>query len=184
MSIIAGMPFGQLPVLEEDGKVIHQSVAMARYAAKKVKLVGEDDWENLEIDAIADTINDFRLSKKKVSWVKICVFFFFFLILEIGMYAYEQNEEVKATRKTQLEQETIPYYLEKFENIAKDNNGHFALGKLTWADFFFAGILDYMNYMIGKDLIADYPNLKQVVENVNSIPTVKAWIESRPQTDL
>lgn len=57
------MPFGQVPIYEENGKIAHQSVAIARYVAKKVKLVGDDDWENLEIDAIVDTINDFRGSK-------------------------------------------------------------------------------------------------------------------------
>lgn len=57
------MPFGQTPVLEENGKLAHQSVAIARYIAKKVKLVGNNDWEDLEIDAIVDTINDFRGSK-------------------------------------------------------------------------------------------------------------------------
>ncbi|RZB38601.1 GST N domain containing protein, partial [Asbolus verrucosus] len=45
------MPFGQVPILELNGKVAHQSIAMARYAAKQVKLVGSNDWEDLEIDA-------------------------------------------------------------------------------------------------------------------------------------
>lgn len=57
------MPFGQTPILTVDGKIANQSVAIARYAAKKVKLVGSNDWEDLEIDAIVDTINDFRISK-------------------------------------------------------------------------------------------------------------------------
>lgn len=58
------MPMGQMPVLEHNGKRAHQSLAMARYLAKQVGLVGADDWENLVIDAAVDTINDFRLSKK------------------------------------------------------------------------------------------------------------------------
>lgn len=57
------MPFGQVPVLEHNGKVAHQSLAIARYVAKQVKLVGNNDWEDLEIDSIVDTINDFRSSK-------------------------------------------------------------------------------------------------------------------------
>ena len=40
-----------------------QSVAIARYLAKKVKLVGDNDSENFEIDAIVDRINDMRQSK-------------------------------------------------------------------------------------------------------------------------
>lgn len=57
------MPFGQMPVLEFDGKKVHQSVAICRYLAKQVGLSGANDFENLEIDMVVDTINDFRLSK-------------------------------------------------------------------------------------------------------------------------
>lgn len=57
------MPFGQVPILEHNGKVAHQNLAIARYLAKKGKLIGSDDWEDLEIDAIVDTINDLRTSK-------------------------------------------------------------------------------------------------------------------------
>lgn len=57
------MPFGQIPVLEVNGKVAHQSAAIERYLAKQFKLTGKDDWEDLEIDSIVDTITDLRLSK-------------------------------------------------------------------------------------------------------------------------
>lgn len=57
-------PFGQLPLLEHDGKQINQSVCICRYLGKIVKIAGKDDWENVEIDAIVDTVNDFRLSEK------------------------------------------------------------------------------------------------------------------------
>lgn len=53
----------QLPVLEVDGKRINQSVAICRYLAKQFGLAGKDDWENLEIDAIVDSINDLRTSE-------------------------------------------------------------------------------------------------------------------------
>ena len=60
---ILGTPFGLLPLLEHNGKQVNQSKAIARYLAKKVKLVGDDDWENLEIDAIVDTLDDLRQSE-------------------------------------------------------------------------------------------------------------------------
>lgn len=58
-----GTPFGKLPILEEDGKSLTQSVAIARYLGKKAGLDGNDDWEDLQIDVIADTIVDVRLRK-------------------------------------------------------------------------------------------------------------------------
>lgn len=57
------MPMGQMPILEVDGKRVHQSLAMCRYLAKQVGLVGADAWEDLQIDTVVDTVNDFRLSK-------------------------------------------------------------------------------------------------------------------------
>lgn len=56
--------------------------------------------------------------------------------------------------------------------------------QLTWADIYFAGILDYLNYMVKVDLIEKYPNLKRVVEGVTSLEQIKAWLEKRPQTDV
>lgn len=54
---------GQMPVLEVDGRRVHQSISMARYVAKRVGLAGDNEWENLIIDTAVDTVNDFRLSK-------------------------------------------------------------------------------------------------------------------------
>nr|CAD7430497.1 unnamed protein product [Timema monikensis] len=54
-------PFGKCPILEINGKPLHQSAAICRYLAKQFGLAGKDDWENLEIDMITDTITDFRI---------------------------------------------------------------------------------------------------------------------------
>lgn len=91
---------------------------------------------------------------------------------------------MKEKKLVTLNNEVIPFYLEKLEMIAKDNGGHLALGKLTWADFYLAGILDYLNYMTKTNLTEKYPNLQKVIENVTSLDAVKAWIEKRPQTEV
>lgn len=57
------IPFGQLPLLEVKGKKINQSTAICRYLAKEVGLAGKDEFEDLEIDSIVDTIADVRQSK-------------------------------------------------------------------------------------------------------------------------
>lgn len=66
---IPATPFGQMPVLEVDGKKINQSTAICRYLAKQHGLVGANDWEDLEIDATVDTIHDLRTSKSRVSLI-------------------------------------------------------------------------------------------------------------------
>lgn len=61
--LLVAMPMGQMPVLEVDGKRVHQSLAMCRYVAKQIGLAGNDALEDLQVDAIVDTINEFRLSE-------------------------------------------------------------------------------------------------------------------------
>ncbi|KAK9738155.1 Glutathione S-transferase, N-terminal domain [Popillia japonica] len=80
------MPFGQVPVLEMDGKMVHQSVAISRYLAKLVNLTGSNDLEDLEIDAIVDTVTDFRS--------------------KIAVYNIEKDVTRKAQLKETLLQET------------------------------------------------------------------------------
>lgn len=60
---VLAMPFGKIPVLEIDGKVLNQSTAICRYLSKKAGLAGSDDWESLLIDITLDNFNDFREGK-------------------------------------------------------------------------------------------------------------------------
>ncbi|KAL3275520.1 hypothetical protein HHI36_020279 [Cryptolaemus montrouzieri] len=158
------MPFGQMPVLEHNGKKAHQSLAICKYLAKQVKLVGNDDWEDLEIDAAAFTVNDLRQF--------------------IARYHYETDEKEKEKNKGILFNEKLPYYLERLDNIAKENNGHLAVGRLTWADLYFVSLLDYLNHMAQTDIIANHHNLIAVKNNVLGLPTIKEWIEKRPKTSV
>lgn len=61
--LLAGLPFGQLPVLEIDGVTYNQSSAIARYVAKQVGLAGQTDLENLQIDAMVENLSDLGNSK-------------------------------------------------------------------------------------------------------------------------
>lgn len=65
------MPLGQMPILEVDGKRAHQSLAITRYLAKQVGLVGVDAWEDLQIDTAVDTINDLRLSEFNFKYIRL-----------------------------------------------------------------------------------------------------------------
>ncbi|XP_003703954.2 uncharacterized protein LOC100881165 [Megachile rotundata] len=156
------MPFGQVPVLEVDGKKVCQSVAISRYLAKQFGLAGKNDWEALEIDSTVDTIHDLRA--------------------KIGAYHYEPNEQAKA-EKLKIAQELVPYYLERLDAQVKKNGGYFVGGALTWADLTFVALLDYLNFMMGHNIIEKYDNLKQLQEKVLAIPKIKSWVDKRPQSD-
>lgn len=69
---------------EENGKVASQSLAVARYIGKKINLAGDDEWQNLEIDSVADTLTDLRLSKKSS-----------FILKSLENFNYFEKETVK-----------------------------------------------------------------------------------------
>ena len=61
-------PFGQLPILEVDGKVLSGSGSICRLLAEKFGLAGLNEFENAELDSIADFINDFALTQITKFW--------------------------------------------------------------------------------------------------------------------
>jgi hypothetical protein len=55
--------------VEIDGKMVHQSMAIARYFAKQVGLTGSSLQEELLIDMAVDTLADYRHRKRMQSFV-------------------------------------------------------------------------------------------------------------------
>lgn len=56
---------GQIPILEIDGKVFHQTIPLCRYLGKEVSLAGANNLEDLEIDIAIEIFQDFRSSTFK-----------------------------------------------------------------------------------------------------------------------
>lgn len=57
--------------------------------------------------------------------------------------------------------------------------------QLTWGDFVFAGMFDYLKMMLRMpDLEKKYPVFQQVIDNVYSIPKVKAYADAAPPSDI
>jgi hypothetical protein len=54
------MPWGSVPILEVNGKVIAQSYAIVRYLAKKLDLYGPDPFECAKVDEYAYAVEDLR----------------------------------------------------------------------------------------------------------------------------
>jgi glutathione S-transferase len=161
---------------------LDQSIAICRFLAKEVGLCGSNDFEDFEIDSVVDTINDFRFSRFCIA---ICLIRFeicFFLTeLQSTLYLKPQEEYEKNLKMHQAE--TIPFYLSRLEEIAKENHSHFALKRRTWADIYFAAIVEYLRYLTGRNLLDTYPHLTRVVNNIVEIRSIKNWIEIRPITE-
>lgn len=105
-------PMGQVPMLEVDGKKFYQSMAISRFLGQQYGLAGNDVFENLEIDMIAATIDDFRAA--------------------LVRYLYEPNEEVKNRMKNVALKESLPFFTQRLNQIAGNNNGYLALGRVSW----------------------------------------------------
>lgn len=171
--------------MEHNGKRVNQSVSICRYLGKLVKLAGKDDWEDLEIDAVVDTITDLRASKT----CKIVPAIWLFLV-EITIVRLEKNVALKKTMKEEALKETVPFYLSRLDALVQKNNGFLALGRvrifqnldkgfeswqfqLTWADLYFVGKIPIFSEFMGEDTIAKYTNLKALIDKIHALPGIK-----------
>ena len=54
------LPFGQLPVLEVDGVIIGQSMAIARFLANEYGIAGSSNMVKAQVDEVVDVMNDLQ----------------------------------------------------------------------------------------------------------------------------
>lgn len=52
-------------------------------------------------------------------------------IVEIAVVSYEPDDDVKEKKLVTLNSEVIPFYLEKLDDIARENDGHMANSKVN-----------------------------------------------------
>lgn len=55
--------FGQVPVLEVNGKHLAQTHTICRHLAHKFNIAGKNDWEKAKCDEIVDGVQDFQQRK-------------------------------------------------------------------------------------------------------------------------
>lgn len=171
-------------MLEMDDKKILQSISICRFLANKVGLAGSNELENLEIDAVVDTISDIRTresNKLNKNTKKIIKKYNF---TEITLAMWEQDAEIKEKKLKLLRDELLPLYFGKLEEYAAANDGHLSCKKLTWADLFLASFTVYFAHGLKDDFqdFKGYPNLQKVVENVMAIENIKKYVDERPAT--
>jgi len=158
------VPLGQLPLLEVDGKVIGQSITMARYLAKRFNLAGKDDWAAAQADMVVDTVND--IGNKLIA------------------YMFEKDENKKKELGKVMKEETMPQAIAILEKLLVSAGGkHFAGGSLTWADIAVAAFLSAVQARMGEVLVGA-PALAALVTKTMNLPNIKKWIEIRPKTEM
>uniref|UniRef100_A0A0A9WZL5 glutathione transferase n=1 Tax=Lygus hesperus TaxID=30085 RepID=A0A0A9WZL5_LYGHE len=155
------MPFGKMPVLKIGEDRFFQSIALCRYLGKQANLGGDNLREDLEIDMFIESLSDVRST--------------------VWTYFYNRDPENKEKIKPKIMNEIVPMYLSKFDETIRDK-GYVANEKLSWADIYFVAILGYFSYMIKDDICNKYKNIRNLRDRVHNIPSIKRWLEIRPET--
>jgi len=146
------LPFGQLPVLEYNGTLFSQSIAICRFLARENGMYGTTSEECLRIDMIIDGVGD----------------------LEGTRYAAKTDEQKAEWAKTAL-----PNWLGHFEKLLEHSKtGFFVGGKFSLADLVFFNICGNLPQGSFNQL----PHVKAHYEAIGARPKIAAWVKSRPET--
>ncbi|EDV25615.1 uncharacterized protein TRIADDRAFT_55906 [Trichoplax adhaerens] len=158
-------PFGQLPILEVDDKVLCQSDAIAVYLAREFGLTGKTSWDEYRVYVVQGAVND--------------------LIAKlIDIHYYTDEETKKAEKQKDFSENFLPSWLSAVEKVYKEGGTSFFVGdSLTLGDlhFLFAG---ETLQMLDKDIFKSAPALDELFDRIANIPKIKAWREKRPETDF
>ncbi|CAD6195765.1 unnamed protein product [Caenorhabditis auriculariae] len=160
-------PFGQVPLLEVDGKQIPQSLAITRYLANKFGYAGKSDEDKAWADAFADQIKD--------------------LIILFGPYHIAKHAGKSADELSAILKDSVRPGLEQFYTIIakylKQSKSGFLLDSgITYPDLILAELTTIIDNVDPIDK-SKHPELFEHQNKVRSIPQIKKWIEKRPVTE-
>jgi len=153
------MPFGQVPVLEVDGKVLAQSCAIARFLAREFNLAGKDSFEQAQCDQYVELVAD--------------------MFNEIVKIVFEKDEEKKKEIQKNLEDVVYPKFLRYFEKSLEKNGGEYFVGdSLSLADL---AVYDgFDTPTIGNETLMDsFPKMKAHRAKIGAIPTLSEFVKHR-----
>lgn len=159
-------PFGQLPLLEiEGGVALCQSLAIARFLARKFDLAGKTDVDQARADMLVDCFDD--------------------TVKPMLKFMFEPDESKKAEMQKKFLEEELPKSLTALEKMLKGNkggDGFFVGDALTWADLGFLAMSGWLSIIGADPQIDKYPKLKALLEKVSKAPKIAEWLEKRPKT--
>uniref|UniRef100_A0A1I8A0V3 glutathione transferase n=1 Tax=Steinernema glaseri TaxID=37863 RepID=A0A1I8A0V3_9BILA len=152
-------PFGQLPVLEVDGKKLAQSLSIARYLAKTIGgLSGNNDFESAQIDMWADWIEDIY---RAITAPKL------FRLVCFG--EAEKHPEIV---------EALKPFLDRTEKQLAKNYGHLAGNTFSWADIAVADLWARLRNTY-PCLLDSYHNIEKFIDTVYELDGIKEYVQKR-----
>ncbi|GMR35084.1 hypothetical protein PMAYCL1PPCAC_05279, partial [Pristionchus mayeri] len=156
-------PFGRIPVLEVDGQLVAQSLAIARYIAKQHGLAGKTPFESAWVDALADQWSDFHRVFKK------------YWYLRLGVRPGD-IEGSKVSVGIPARDSFFPLIVKQL----KESTSGFLVGDgVTWVDVLIANAVEDINSK-EPEFLSEYPEVVEHQKRVHAIPALKKWIDTRP----
>ena len=156
-------PYGTIPVLEVDGKMLSGSAVIARFLAEEFGLAGSNTIENTELAGIMDFVSDF--------------------VQKIVKMFFEKDDAKKAELKKALIEQDLPRFFGTLgKRIAENDSGWVFGPKVTYADFAITRIVEFLK-MADENVLEKYPIIVKLNADVEALPKIAEWIKSRPKSD-
>ncbi|KAK6049202.1 hypothetical protein COOONC_13293 [Cooperia oncophora] len=158
------MPFGQVPALDVDGKILPQSFAINRYLARQFGYAGKNAFEEAMVDAFADQYGDFY--KEATPYL-------------YAVWGFKKGD-VNALEKDVFIPARDKYFTLMTKFLKKSSSGFLVGDSVTWADLQLAELASFTEKY--PTLYNGYPEVKAHSDKIRSIPAIKKWIETRKVT--
>jgi len=160
-------PFGQVPLLEFEGRVFCQSNTIARYLANKFGFAGKNELDRIQADMIVDCIVD---------------------LINPMCPIYHEDDLAKRDEmiKKYAEGDLKTHFanLEKFLEANNAGNGFFVGDSITWADLSWIAVLDWIYFLKFGPLVESFPKLAALRGRVEANPRIAEWMRKRPKYDI
>jgi prostaglandin-H2 D-isomerase / glutathione transferase len=162
----ANYPGGVLPnVATPDGKSLRQSMAAARYLARKFGLYPTDDHEVYRTERAIGQVTDIMDELYR-------------------MYFFGSPDKLEESKKAFEEGKGKNLLKGLTEFLEEENLRFFAGDKVTLGDLTFLCALDYLKKGY-PSLIEQFPRLEKLAEEaLQEHPKLADWIANRPQTEM
>lgn len=158
-------PYGALPILSVDGKIVAQSNAILRYVGKMTKLYPECMKMGVQVDEVMDAMEDLLMATYKNRG--------------------EDEEKVRETR-VDLVENVLPKLFGGIEKrVALFGDGPFVTGEdvsvadlliVNYVHLIRCGVLDH----VPKDAVDGYSGMIKIYDGVMNIPKVAQWYKDHP----
>ncbi|EFO91451.1 CRE-GST-9 protein [Caenorhabditis remanei] len=163
MKMKQNTPFGQLPILEVDGKQLAQSVTIVRFLSKQFGISGRNSWEEAQIDSLSDQFKDYRIEARAYFRVKM---------------GFGEGDLEKLKKDIFIPSFNKMYTT--FTNYLKTSGSGYLIGdSLTWIDL---AVAQHSSDLLeaDKNILKEFPEMADHQRRIHDIPNIRKWIAERP----